>query len=108
MPCLQVLLPSVKNKSSFDRYRFHVTYRPLLVGVTEDDKLCALSVFVENPCAARPKMVDGLPATTKSDRRFHGFGMRSIRSTVDKYGGTMDIDTDGGRFKLMIMIPVPA
>ena len=44
---------------------------------------------------------------TDEHRRFHGFGMRSIQSTVDKYGGTMDIDTNEGRFKLMIMIPMP-
>ena len=77
------------------------------IHMTVKKALGALSICVENPCAARPEMVDGIPATTKSDRRFHGFGMRSIRSTVEKYGGTMDIDTDGGCFKLMIMIPLP-
>lgn len=78
------------------------------IHMTVKKALGALSICVENPCAARPQMVDGIPATTKSDRRFHGFGMRSIRSTVEKYGGTMDIDTDGCRFKLMIMIPLPS
>ena len=78
------------------------------IRMTVKKALGVLSICVENPCAARPEMVDGIPATTKSDRRFHGFGMRSIRSTVEKYGGTMDIDTDGGRFKLMIMFPEPA
>ena len=78
------------------------------IRMTVKKALGALSICVENPCAARPQMVDGIPATTKSDRRFHGFGMRSIRSTVEKYGGTMDIDTENGRFKLMIMIPLPA
>ena len=77
------------------------------IHMTVKKALGALSICVENPCAARPQMVDGIPATTKSDRRFHGFGMRSIRSTVEKYGGTMDIDTENGRFKLMIMIPLP-
>ena len=77
------------------------------IHMTVKKALGALSICVENPCAARPQMVDGIPATTKSDRRFHGFGMRSIQSTVDKYGGTMDIDTNEGRFKLMIMIPMP-
>lgn len=77
------------------------------IRMTVKKAMGTLSICVENPYSAKLEIVNGIPATTKSDRRFHGFGMRSIQSTVDKYGGTMDIDTNEGRFKLMIMIPMP-
>lgn len=77
------------------------------IRMTVKKAIGTLSICVENPYAAKLEIVNGIPATTKSDRRFHGFGMRSIQSTVEKYSGTMDIDTKEGRFKLMIMIPIP-
>lgn len=48
---------------------------------------------------------DGLPCTTKADKRFHGFGMRSLRLLTERYGGTMSIDIDNNIFNLNIMIP---
>ena len=32
---------------------------------------------------------DGLPLTTKDDKAYHGFGMRSLRMIVKKYGGEL-------------------
>ena len=45
--------------------------------------------------------------TTKGDTLNHGFGLRSIRSVTEEYGGTMDIETENGKFLLSILIPVP-
>jgi sensor histidine kinase regulating citrate/malate metabolism len=75
------------------------------IHMTVKETMGILSICVENPYEARIEMVDGIPATTKSDRRFHGFGMRSIRSTVEKYGGTMDIRIDEDIFTLTIALP---
>lgn len=50
---------------------------------------------------------DGLPETTKSDRRYHGFGVMSIRHIVNKYGGELSIDASGNMFQLNIFIPMP-
>lgn len=52
-------------------------------------------------------IVDGLPASTKGDRRFHGFGVKSIRRQVERYRGDMAIDTADGIFSLSIMLPIP-
>ncbi len=46
--------------------------------------------------------------TTKEDAENHGFGLRSIRSITERYGGTLDVETQGGRFLLSILIPIPA
>lgn len=50
---------------------------------------------------------DGLPCTSKKDVDFHGFGMRSVAMIVEKYKGTMNIETDEGIFKLSILFPLP-
>ncbi len=46
---------------------------------------------------------DGLPATTKDDKSSHGFGMRSIKMIVKKYGGEITATTRGDIFCLNIL-----
>lgn len=67
-----------------------------------------LSVHLENYFVGELKFEGGLPQTTKTDVRFHGFGMKSVRMTAEKYGGNVVARTDGDSFLLDIMIPVPA
>lgn len=50
---------------------------------------------------------DGLPQTTKAETANHGFGLRSIRYTVEKYGGCMTIRPENNLFLLCISIPIP-
>ncbi len=45
---------------------------------------------------------DGLPVTFKNDKTSHGFGTRSIRRIVEKYGGTVDMNVAEGVFDLNI------
>lgn len=45
--------------------------------------------------------------TTKQDKNYHGYGIKSIRYTAEKYGGSLDIDTAGNWFSLRILIPLP-
>ena len=50
---------------------------------------------------------DGLPATTKSDNGYHGFGIKSMRTVVEKYGGMLGIVVSEDIFRLNIIIPIP-
>lgn len=52
-------------------------------------------------------MLDGLPVTTKSDTRFHGFGTRSIAYQVRKYHGDLRMRGVNGMFSLSAVIPLP-
>lgn len=45
----------------------------------------------------------GLPLTTKADRNYHGFGMRSIRLIVRKYGGELTTYVQDGIFHLNVL-----
>ena len=45
---------------------------------------------------------NGLPVTSKNDKTSHGFGTRSIRRIVEKYGGTVDMNAEDGVFEVNI------
>lgn len=48
---------------------------------------------------------DGAPVTTKEDKNYHGFGLRSIRAIAQKYGGEMRVDARGDIFSLTLLFP---
>ena len=62
-----------------------------------------VTVHVENPCKTQPFMVDGLPVTTKRNRDYHGFGVKSMRYVVEKYDGVLTVDWENGIFYLDIL-----
>lgn len=47
---------------------------------------------------------DGSIKTTKEDKKYHGYGTKSIAYIVKKYDGKIQIDTKDNIFKLMIVI----
>ena len=60
-----------------------------------------------NPVAEKLVYEEGLPVSTKGDRKYHGFGLRSMRHFVKKYDGFLNISEEDGCFSLKIMIPIP-
>lgn len=66
-----------------------------------------LLIHIENPFEGSLQMLDGIPVTTKSDKDYHGFGMRSMRYIVKKYGGDLSVSTEDMLFQLNVMIPIP-
>ena len=66
-----------------------------------------LRVRVLNRYAGDLKLRNGLPVTTKKDARNHGYGVKSIAATAEKYGGSAAVEARDGRFELRILIPMP-
>ena len=66
-----------------------------------------LLLQVENYCPNMPAFRDGLPVTTKQDSANHGFGVKSIRFTARKYGGSTTVGAEDGWFVLKVLIPLP-
>ena len=64
-------------------------------------------VHAENYCAEKPEIKDGLPLTTKGSGDYHGYGLRSVRYVVKKYGGNLTVGADGEKFVADIILPVP-
>lgn len=67
-----------------------------------------LRIRVENCYEGELRLEAGMPASTKQDPRYHGFGLKSIQSTAAKYGGSMTIASKDGWFELRILFPLPA
>ncbi len=66
------------------------------------------SIHVENSFVGEVVLgTDGLPETTKADHANHGFGVRSMRLTVERYGGTLTTLTEGGHFHVNAIVPIP-
>lgn len=65
-----------------------------------------LVVQIQNYYKGKLRFEDGLPVTTKRNKRDHGYGMKSIRYTAEKYNGTITVNADGQIFTLQILIPV--
>lgn len=64
-------------------------------------------IHIENNFTGELRFAGELPETTKSDHRYHGFGMRSIKLIVDKYRGNVSVRAENGVFNLNILIPPP-
>lgn len=59
----------------------------------------------ENYYEGRLEFEDGLPVTTKPDTDFHGYGLKSIKSTAQKYGGMVTVNIEQKWFVLKVLIP---
>lgn len=65
-----------------------------------------LRIRVENRCDEGYTVKKGLPLTTKKDTRLHGYGLKSICRTAEKYGGSATVSASGGWFELRVLIPL--
>lgn len=68
---------------------------------------CFLVIHIMNPIPQALIYEEGLPVTTKADKGFHGFGLRSIRHIIKKYEGFMNVAEEDGCFSLKLLIPIP-
>ena len=65
-----------------------------------------LWIRVENTYDGAFQADGNLPKTTKSDARYHGYGLKSIYDTAEKYGGTAEITTQENQFTLKVLFPI--
>lgn len=77
--------------------------RHIALTVKQVGHMC--SIHIENPYVGELVFSGGLPETTK-DKKWHGFGMKSMNRIVTSYGGVMSATAEDGVFKLDILIPL--
>lgn len=65
-----------------------------------------LRIRVENCFEGELRLEKGLPASTKGDDRFHGFGLKSIQNIAAKYGGSAAVAVKDGWFELRVLFPL--
>lgn len=79
-----------------------------LIHVVVSQQKGFLRIRIENCYEGDLHFSDGKLQTTKQDARYHGFGLKSIESTAEKYGGTAHIKAEDGWFELQVLIPLPS
>lgn len=62
-------------------------------------------IIIENFYQGTISLADGLPVTEK-DSNFHGFGMKSMKMIVEKYGGEIGVTVSDDIFGLEIILPL--
>ena len=72
--------------------------------IKTENKLLLIQVI--NPVAGPINFRGGLPASTKGDDDYHGFGLKSIRYTAQKYGGSLTVNLEHGCFVLRVLLPL--
>ncbi len=95
--------------------KHQITY--LKSGVSDGERLVSVSIGqhkgflrirVENRYEGEIRFRNGLPAeTSKEDKNFHGYGIKSMKMITDRHGGSMQTDAGDGWFRLSVLIPTP-
>lgn len=80
--------------------------RNMTVSIFEkgDNYIISVKNYIEESVLARNETLK----TFKSDKSFHGLGLKNVRSIVKKYDGLLDIHEEMNLFIVNIMIDIPS
>lgn len=76
-----------------------------LIRVSVSQQKGFLCIWIENRCKETLTVAGEIPLTSKTDPRYHGFGLKSIYRTAEKYGGTASVHAEDGWFELRVLFP---
>lgn len=77
-----------------------------VIGITVKGIRDFVSINVHNYYNKELIFEAGLPKTTKADKEYHGFGMKSIYMTCEKYGGDVSVNASDHVFNLSVLFPL--
>lgn len=92
---------ALDNAIEYVKQQSNVEKRFINLNITKQNNLVIL--HIENYCSDEIQFEGNLPLTTKEDKIFHGYGTKSIKFIVDKYGGNMLMNTADELFVLDIL-----
>ena len=84
----------------------YINQEKRLIGLYVTQEKQFLRIRTENYCDEKLEFTNSLPVTTKADKHLHGYGMKSIRTIVEKYRGSAVASQKNNWFELKILIPV--
>lgn len=64
-------------------------------------------IQISNPLVKPIIVKRGIIQTTKDDKDKHGYGIKSMKRAVSRYGGYTDIDYSAKEFLITIALPLP-
>lgn len=65
-----------------------------------------IAVSVTNPVESKAHIIAGSGVTSKPDKTRHGYGLKSIKKTVEKYDGYLHLSSDNQTFELFISLKI--
>lgn len=77
-----------------------------LIHLTVSQFKSFVMISIENYFEGDVKTDDGVFVTTKKNAKNHGYGIKSITYTVERYAGVVDIKIKDNWFNLKILIPI--
>ncbi len=63
-----------------------------------------LIIMVKNPFKGELAKENDVYLTTKKDKQNHGIGLKTVTTTVNRLGGSCDIEQENGVFSVFIMV----
>lgn len=67
-----------------------------------------LSIQTANYCDENIALEKGMPRTSKKNKQYHGYGMKSMKHIAKKYGGSLVWSVENNTFTLQILLPMPS
>lgn len=62
------------------------------------------AIRICNPYIIEPKFLNGDYITSKKDKSVHGLGLKSVKQTVKKYDGVLEISTNNNIFTVIVLL----
>ena len=78
-----------------------------LIHVTVSRQKNFILMEFENYFEDELKYQEGILVTTKKEKEYHGYGIKSIQYIVNKYEGAVNIEANENWFSMKILIPMP-
>lgn len=75
-----------------------------IISLSLNQNCDCVCMHIENTFEVEAEFIGGVPQTIKKDKRFHGFGVKSIRNIVHKYGGNVAMQISHGMFCVDILM----
>ncbi len=76
-----------------------------MIHLTVSEKQGMIAIVIENYCEDNILKGRAIPTTSKTDSRYHGYGIKSIKYSIEKYGGFVNITNNNNWFRLEMIMP---
>lgn len=75
-----------------------------IISISEGRRGEFYSLKIENFFSGNIEFENGLPVTKKKNKNYHGFGMKSMKMIVERYGGEMGVSLNDDIFCLNVLL----
>ena len=84
----------------------HLPREERMIDLQVRQKAGLILICITNRFAGTIELGGNLPKTSKEDKFYHGFGLKSIQTVAEKYDGILTLKMEDSLFRLRIAIPI--